>query len=180
MSDKPKHPGGRPLLFKSVEELQEKIEAYFADCDPHPEEETVYEWHQKDSGEVNKDGEPLMVTDHSQPPMTKTQWGITRQKPYTITGLAVFLGTSRQTLINYQEKDGEFFDAIKGAKDRIENFWEKELLGAHATGPIFNLKNNYDWKDKSETDLTTNGKDLPSPILGGATKAGDVPSDDGN
>jgi hypothetical protein len=29
-------------------------------------------------------------------------------------------------------------------------------------------------------DLTTNGKDLPTPILGGTAKGGDVPADDGD
>jgi hypothetical protein len=157
MSDTPKHAGGRPLKFKTPEELQERIDAYFADCDPHPELVTYYEWHQKESGQVGKDGKPFMVNDQSKPPMTKTKWDMTDQKPYTITGLAVFLGTSRQTLINYQDKDGQFFDTIKGAKDRIENFWEKELLGAHATGPIFNLKNNYEWKDKTEQEVKHGG-----------------------
>lgn len=34
---KPKHAGGRPLKFQSVEELQEKIDAYFDRCDAEQE-----------------------------------------------------------------------------------------------------------------------------------------------
>lgn len=33
-----KHAGGRPLKFESAEELQEKIDLYFKDCDPHIED----------------------------------------------------------------------------------------------------------------------------------------------
>lgn len=35
------HPGGRPLKFKSVEELQIKIDAYFNECDETGEFYTV-------------------------------------------------------------------------------------------------------------------------------------------
>ena len=76
-------------------------------------------------------------------------------RPLTISGLAVELETSRQTLINYEEKD-EFFDTIKKAKQRIENWTEEQLYrNTQVTGVIFNLKNNYDWKDKSEVDNNT-------------------------
>jgi hypothetical protein len=88
------------------------------------------------------------------------------KKPYTITGLALWLDTSRETLINYEERP-EFFDTIKRAKVKCENWVEEGALmnRINATSAIFNLKNNYGWKDKTETDVTTNGKDLPSPII---------------
>ena len=35
------HAGGRPLKFKSVEELQDKIDAYFEECDKNDEPYTV-------------------------------------------------------------------------------------------------------------------------------------------
>lgn len=87
------------------------------------------------------------------------------QSPPTITGLAIALGTNRETLCNYEEKD-EFFDTVKEAKSRCEQWVEENaLIGkANPTFSIFNLKNNYGWKDKTETDFTTNGKDL-TPVL---------------
>lgn len=73
-------------------------------------------------------------------------------KPYTISGLAYFLGTNRQTLLNYEQKD-EFFDTIRAAKARIEMFVEESLWTPKiATGVMFNLKNNFGWVDKSELD----------------------------
>ena len=66
---------------------------------------------------------------------------------------AYALGTNRQTLLNYEEKE-EFFDTIKGAKAKIELFNEEMLYNkdVSTTGVIFNLKNNYGWKDKQEIE----------------------------
>lgn len=74
-------------------------------------------------------------------------------KPITFTGLAYALGLSRQGLLEYKAKD-EFSDTIKRAKDFVETTLEERLIGTSgvATGIIFNLKNNYGWKDKQELD----------------------------
>lgn len=74
----------------------------------------------------------------------------TNHRP-TITGLALALGMSRQALLDYSEKD-EFVDTVKKAKARVEEFVENRLYDPNATGCIFNLKNNFGWKDKSETE----------------------------
>jgi hypothetical protein len=100
--------GGRPLKFQSVEELQQKIDAFFLECDK-------------------------------------------KQDPYTITGLALALDTTRQGLINYEDRE-EFYDTIKIAKARVENFAEKRLYSGTAAGPIFALK-NFDWTDKQDVNL---------------------------
>lgn len=89
--------------------------------------------------------------------------------PYTITGLAIALDfDSRQSLLNYcnyeDEEDKSFLDTIKRAKTKCEFDIERGLLSGkyNPTGAIFNLKNNYDWKDKQEiaadvnTDITIN------------------------
>lgn len=68
------------------------------------------------------------------------------EEPLTVTGLALALDTTRQTLINYEDRE-EFLDAIKKAKTRVENYAEKRLFSGNATGPIFALK-NFDWTDK--------------------------------
>ena len=115
---------GRPLLFESEEELSEKIEEYFRVCD-----ETIIR------RIVTKKGDIIAEI----------------SKPYSVTGLAYFLNTNRQTLVNYEKKDG-FFDTIKNAKARIEaNYEENALVGdTNVTMSIFSLKNNYNWKDKTE------------------------------
>lgn len=74
----------------------------------------------------------------------------------TIAGLAYALDLSRQGLLNYQGR-ADFFDTIKKAKQRVEVALEQRLYAASPVGTIFNLKNNFDWKDKQETELT--GKD---------------------
>lgn len=71
----------------------------------------------------------------------------------TISGLALFLECDRKTITNYGNKE-EYFPTIKKARLRIESHLEKRLYGNNVTGTIFNLKNNFDWKDKSEVEQT--------------------------
>lgn len=112
--------GGRPLKFKSPEELETKIEAYY-------------------------------------------EWAKENKKHITITGLAWFLDTNRQTLLRYEEDNSEllksvsedvrqaFRDTVKKAKARIEMEYEESLYNKNsAVGAIFTLKNNYNYVDKQE------------------------------
>lgn len=71
-----------------------------------------------------------------------------RNKPITVTGLALALDTTRETLCDY-EADPIFSDAIKMAKARVENFAEERLYSSAPTGAIFALK-NFGWRDKQE------------------------------
>lgn len=113
--------GGRPLKFKTPEELEAKIQEYY-------------------------------------------EWAKDNKKHITITGLAWFLGTNRQTLLNYEnslENDGlssvednvkvKYVDTIKRAKARIEMECEEGLYHKESVvGTIFALKNNYNYVDKQE------------------------------
>jgi hypothetical protein len=117
---------GRPLKFKTPQELEEKINQYFIECEARGE------------------------------------------KPF-ITELAYYLDTSRETLREYKERP-EYVDSIKKALTRCEMALEKNLIEGkvNPTGSIFNLKNNYGWRDKNETDLTTNGQSIllmPSELI---------------
>lgn len=86
-------------------------------------------------------------------------------RPYTVTGLALALGfTSRQALLNYEgytDIDNiMFLDTIKRAKHKVEASIEEGLLSGkyNSTGSIFNLKNNFNWKDKTEVEQSGESK----------------------
>lgn len=81
----------------------------------------------------------------------------TKREEWTITGLALALNTSRETLINYQDRE-EFFDTIKKAKDMVEHSYELDLKKKGHSGSIFALK-NFDWSDKQQVDQKTTIKD---------------------
>lgn len=123
---------GRPPMYKTKEEIQEKIDKYFEECKGTPllnEDGTVA---------TNKYGEPILVD----------------RKPLTITGLALALGfTSRQALLNYQGKD-EFVDTITRAKAKVEQYAEERLFDKDgANGAKFSLANNFEgWKEKQQID----------------------------
>lgn len=92
------------------------------------------------------------------------EWEETLKEGYkpTVTGLALALGfCSKDTLYAYRDKP-IFSYSIKRALLIVENGYEKSLRESGATGSIFALK-NMGWKDKTETDLTTNGKEINQP-----------------
>lgn len=120
---------GRPLKFKSVEELQEKIQAYFDYCDERVDVVPT------------KDGKLIEVPN---------------PRPYTVSGLAYFLGTTRRTLIDYEQREDEFSHTIRAAKGKIEAFVEESLWTPKiASGVMFNLKNNFGWVEKTELEQNT-------------------------
>lgn len=82
----------------------------------------------------------------------------TPKDEWTWTGLALYLDTCRQTLLNYEERP-EFVDSIKKGLARVENGYEIDLKKHGRSGTIFALK-NFDWKDKQETDITTKGEQI--------------------
>lgn len=79
-------------------------------------------------------------------------------KPYTMAGLARALGCGTSTLKNYSDEQyaGEpFVEAIKSAKQRVEEYTEERLfMKGHPAGPIFSLKNNFGWKDEQQVTHT--------------------------
>jgi hypothetical protein len=137
---------GRPLKYQSVDELDAAIQAYFDMCDPHQEERLV------ESG-INANGETIFLK----------RKVMTPQKAYTMSGLARALGISRQTLLDYSERD-EFLDSIEAAKHRCEEYWEGLLASPFANGAKFNLINNYKGKhqDWTEKQVVSGDPDAPS------------------
>ncbi len=97
----------------------------------------------------------------------------TPPEEWTITGLALALDTSRETLMDYQNKD-IFSDTIKKLKLRIHNQYELDLRRRGRSSDIFALK-NFGWSDKTEItgeltqivkmeQVTINGKTLDFDI----------------
>ena len=77
--------------------------------------------------------------------------------PYTVEGLCHALDITRETLRCYGNKDDPAFsDTIKRAKRHIlADIVERGLTGrAPAAVVIFNLKNNFGYTDKAETEST--------------------------
>jgi hypothetical protein len=126
------------LKYKTVEELQSAIDEYFDYCDNRIRQ--IYS--AKAEGVIE-------VLDPA---------------PYTMSGLAYELGLSRQGLLNYSNNE-LFFDAIKKARDKVERDVEERMNDKEKFTPglIFNAKNNFGWRDKSEVEQTVH---LPKPILG--------------
>ena len=110
------------MKFKTPEEMQDAIDAYFKECEGHPLLD--------DEGQpfTDKYGNPFIVD----------------RKPLTVTGLAIALGfTSRQALLNYQGRK-KFQAIVEAAKLRIENYAEMRLYDKDGcNGAKFNLQNNF-------------------------------------
>ena len=84
-------------------------------------------------------------------------------KPITYSGLAVALDTTRQTLLNYKEKD-EYLDTLTRAKAVCEEFAESQLfIGKNPSGAQFSLVNNYDsWANKHDVN---HGGQANNPVV---------------
>jgi hypothetical protein len=76
--------------------------------------------------------------------------------PYTVPGLAYFLGfCDRGAVLEYEKYEG-FSPTIKKARLRIEQQRNKTLLKGegNVAGQIFDLKNNFGWTDKTVVEST--------------------------
>lgn len=126
------NPTGRPRKFKSVESLKKRIDEYFDYCDNRTKE-----FHSEKLGDV--------VT--SDP------------EPYTMSGLAFWLGMDRRALLTYSKRK-EFVPTIKAARNRVELDVERRMndKATFTPGLIFNAKNNFSWVDKKEIDYAEKPK----------------------
>jgi len=129
--------GGRPPMFTSVDDLMEKVTAYFDYIQGEFHEEP-YDVQDEETGDIETK-------------FTKV-WDRYPERP-TITGLSLFLGfADKQSMYDYKKKE-EFSYPIKRALSVIENNYEMMLDSKTPTGAIFALK-NMDWKDKIEQEIT--------------------------
>lgn len=74
-------------------------------------------------------------------------------EPVLFIGLVLALGLNSKESFREYENYPEFSASVKRARSLIEIEYEKRLVvGSHAAGPIFALK-NFGWTDKQEIDL---------------------------
>lgn len=127
---------GRPRFYKTAEDFRQAVEEYFESC-----WDTIYEKKSNEGGEYLEE--------------RKIQ-----NCPYTITGLAVHLGMTREALLYYKEDiDPDFFSIVKQAKQICQMYAEEQTYRANGqvTGPIFNLKVNYGWVETTRKEITGPG-----------------------
>lgn len=76
-------------------------------------------------------------------------------RPKTLSWLCLYLDVSKD-YISEKAKDEDFSETIKRIRLVVENNIEEWILIwiYNPTSWIFNLKNNFDWKDKLEVDST--------------------------
>lgn len=111
---------------------------------------------------VNLGGRPELWDDPVELELNINRYFDNSEKP-TLSGLAMSLGISRETLYKYGHK-AKFSDIIKKSISKVESTYEEKLIyGNKPTGVIFALK-NMGWSDK--TDITSGGEKI-KPILGG-------------
>lgn len=104
--------------FRTLEELQERINEYFDEMHKH-------------------------------------------KKPYTISGLALWLGVTTTTLKRWENDYGDtvYADIIKFAKQRVENYAEESLYdNKKVSGAKFVLENYFDLSEKHSVDANVSAK----------------------
>lgn len=140
-----RHAGGRPPKFRSVQAMEEMIDAYFEGC----------------KGEVLRDAEDEPVIN---------KWGevvMVGARPPTMTGLALALGfADRSSLLDYQGKP-QFEAVIRRARSRIEQYTEERLFDRDGSaGARFSLQNNFrGWRDNRDVSITAaEGTDIMAEV----------------
>lgn len=104
-------------------------------------------------------GKPLKFKSVAELDMKIALWlsdRTSKELPLTITSLAVYLDTTRETLLDYQKKE-KYSDTINRAKALCHCYAEDRLFLSNAAGPTFALKANFGWKDTKNVELTGAG-----------------------
>ena len=134
------HAGGRPTDYDIVETIR-KAEEYLASC--------VDEEYQLIKTEGDK----------------STTWeNKLRVKLPTIEGLANYLDTSRDTLYEWEKEKPEFSDILRKLRqEQADRLMNRGISGDYNStiAKVLLTKHGY----REGTDVTTDGKELPSPIL---------------
>lgn len=162
---------GRQKIIKTAAALRKAIDAYFRAI---TYEQTLMEVY--DTGERTNKGKPIMaereLCDMDGKPIRVVRYAVapTRQ------GICLALGISKDTWENYRDptQDGTYpgFCAVCAeAELRIEAYLAEQVTQrtGNVNGLMFNLQNNYGWKEKK--DVTVHGS--VEDYLAGLDEAGD-------
>ena len=90
------------------------------------------------------------------------------------------LGISDDLWYRWKKEEKEFSQTIKKANALCKAWWmkkgRKNLENRHFSPVLWymNMKNRFGWKDKSETDIMSGGKKLPTPIIDLTIKNNDI------
>lgn len=119
---------GRPRAFKSVKDLEKRVDDYMKECD------------QRMVDKITNIGTVVRVNDPER---------------YTITGLALALGIDRRSLYRYRKEEGfeEFRPTLRKAISACEYVNEQRFYErGSATGAIFNAKCNFKYIEEKPED----------------------------
>lgn len=156
---KKKNCGGRPKEY-TAEKLRRAVNRYFNSI---TREVPVKE--QVDTGEKDQYGHAIIrmeqVVNNLGQPMTVTEYIV----PPSKGELSLFLGIHRSTWDNYHdgEKYPELADIVAAADARIQAWNEHQLLtrsGKDVKGIIFNLENNYGYRERIDAKVSGVGEYL--------------------
>ena len=135
---KKKYPlGGRPVKFKSPEEMMNKIYEFLSRCDSRCREV------------VTKSGEVVTI---NQP------------APTTLEDFCVFAGITKTTFYAYGEKKG-FGNIVKQYEAIVEAYWVRQCAeGEKGNKADFILKNMKNWKNSEWNDKNINEIDFAKDV----------------
>lgn len=143
-------PGGRPKKYNE-KTLASAVKRYFNSITREIVLEELY-----DTGKKDKDGhavyEKRQIINRAGKPAKKIEY----LEPPTVGGLCEFLGIHRDTWNEYCDasRHPEFSDTTTRAQGRMRTWNERELLvRKDVRGIVFNLQNNYGYKEKQEMEL---------------------------
>ncbi|MGI5987736.1 MAG: terminase small subunit [Dysosmobacter sp.] len=127
-------PAGRPKKY-TARTLEKAVNRYFKSISCT--RDAMDEFGEKIK---NDDGEPIQYTAYVRPP--------------SISALCLYLGIEKRTWANYAEQD-DMAPVVEKTKARVEAYLEEQLTIREkgVQGIIFNLQNNYGWKQKQEVEL---------------------------
>ena len=134
------------------EKLEKAVKKYFKSIS---REVTVTE--KLSTGQKDKDGHTIYEDVPVKNSLGKEMKTIQYLIPPTVGGLADFLGIHRDTWNAYC-KDPAFSDTTTYAQGRMHAYLEQEMLtrsGKDLKGVLFNLENNYGYKDRVEVTNDT-------------------------
>lgn len=128
---------GRPKKYTKAG-LQKAVDGYFAGIS-----RTVTARDEHGDLMYNDAGFEIKITQYIRPP--------------SVSGLCLYLGIDRSTWQNYGDAGlcPELAGVVAQARMRMEAYLEEQLLTRekNVQGLIFNLQNNYGWREKREVEL---------------------------